>query len=251
MPGIEDHGQLPRVGAEAAVAGRQLVDHVGELGDIRTVAGIGVREQRDAAVAGDHQAEPDQAQVRAFLLGLAPTGLPRERCRVDEGGHIGHIQRQRRRVHTEHVDDPRRDAPLDLDQRRGVAGMHRVPEPAMIQRRLRHLHQMIPRRARPPVDEGQFGAGIHDPIQRRQREIGTHRGPRVGAAAPGHLVDDLDHPQLLDHRPGRSQITETQMPAARGHTRPPPIAASISAAVPRYFCSTIRGLPLTRAEVAR
>ena len=61
LPGVEDDGQRPGCGAQRAVAAGQFIDHGGELGDVGLVAGVGVGEQGDAAVAGDDQAEADQA----------------------------------------------------------------------------------------------------------------------------------------------------------------------------------------------
>ena len=76
--------------------GGQDREHLRELGDVRLAAGVGMRKQRDAAVPGDHQAQADQPQVRAFLLGLAAL---RDRhpgvAGVDEGGEIRHVQRHR------------------------------------------------------------------------------------------------------------------------------------------------------------
>ena len=78
LPGVEDHrhvrgaGRDPGRGADRLVLAEQLVDHGGELGDVGPVAGVGVPGQRDPAVPGDHQAQADQPQVGAFLLGLAP-----------------------------------------------------------------------------------------------------------------------------------------------------------------------------------
>lgn len=61
LPGVEDDGQRAGLAAEEAVAAGQFVDHGGELGDVGLVAGVGVGDQGDAAVAGDDQAEADQA----------------------------------------------------------------------------------------------------------------------------------------------------------------------------------------------
>jgi hypothetical protein len=80
LPGVEDDGHvgglLPAGRSDRLVPGLQLPDHVRELGDVGPVAGVGVPGQRDPAVPGDHQAQPDQPQVDAFLLRLRPT-----RCR--------------------------------------------------------------------------------------------------------------------------------------------------------------------------
>ena len=78
LPGVEDHRHVrgrrrdPGRGADRLVAAAQLVDHGRELGDVGLVAGVGMPGQRDPAVPGDDQAQPDQPQVAAFLLGLAP-----------------------------------------------------------------------------------------------------------------------------------------------------------------------------------
>jgi hypothetical protein len=70
LTGVIDHRQRLDVLDHVPVAGHQLVDHCGELGDIGPVPRIGMGDHRDPAVAGDHQRQPDQAQVGAFLLGL-------------------------------------------------------------------------------------------------------------------------------------------------------------------------------------
>ncbi len=76
LPGVEHDSHLsavlPGCGGQGGVPGGQGRDHLRELGDAGLVPGVGVRQQQDAAVAGDHQAEADQPQVRAFLLGLSP-----------------------------------------------------------------------------------------------------------------------------------------------------------------------------------
>ena len=97
VAGVEGHGQLARAAAEAPVAGDQLVDDRGELGDVGLVARVGAGDHRDPAIAGDHQRQADQPQVMAFLLGLAALGDRRLLIgRVDEGGEVGHVQHQAR-----------------------------------------------------------------------------------------------------------------------------------------------------------
>ena len=122
LAGVEDQGEPPSrladlVGAEFREAGGQLVDHLGELGDIGLVAGIGVGDQRDAAVDGNDQAKADQAQIGPFLLGVAPLG---DRGAVvggvDVGGEVRHVEHQARYLDLELVDDMGHDAPLDLSQ---------------------------------------------------------------------------------------------------------------------------------------
>jgi hypothetical protein len=102
VPGVGHHRQVRIVcrasagpgGADRGVPGRQLVDHVRELGDVGFVAGVGVPGQRDAAVPGDHQAQADQAKIGALLLRLAPLADRRLVVGgVDEGGEVGHVQR--------------------------------------------------------------------------------------------------------------------------------------------------------------
>jgi hypothetical protein len=60
LPGVEDHGQLAALAAEAVVPPHQLGDHGGELGDVVAVARIGVGEQRNPPIAGDYQTQTDQ-----------------------------------------------------------------------------------------------------------------------------------------------------------------------------------------------
>ena len=56
-----------------------------------------------------------------------------------EGGEVGHVQGRRRAVQPELRDDPQRDAAADLLQLLQGDGVHRVPEPAVIQRRAGNL----------------------------------------------------------------------------------------------------------------
>jgi hypothetical protein len=98
LPGVEydRHLRRARIGpgrrADRLVLGLELADHAGELGDVGPVPRVGVPGQREPAVPGDDQPEPDQPQVRALLLGFAP--LRDRRLGVgggDEGGEVGHV----------------------------------------------------------------------------------------------------------------------------------------------------------------
>jgi len=56
LSGVVDHGQRLDVLGQVLVAGQQFLDDGRELGDIWPVSGVGVGDDRDAAVAGHHQA---------------------------------------------------------------------------------------------------------------------------------------------------------------------------------------------------
>jgi hypothetical protein len=104
-------------GADRLVPGAELADQGGELGDVGPVARVGPPGQRDAAVAGNDQAQPDQPQVGALLLGLAALRDRRLAVRrVDEGGEVGQVQRHRRAVQLERLHDRQRDTVADLLQ---------------------------------------------------------------------------------------------------------------------------------------
>ena len=49
----------------------ELRDHGRELGDVRSVARVGVGDERHPPVSGHDEAEADYAQVGTFLLGVA------------------------------------------------------------------------------------------------------------------------------------------------------------------------------------
>jgi hypothetical protein len=219
VAGVEDHGQILNAASEFLVAGRQLIDDGGELGDVGTVARVSARDHRHAAVAGDHQRQPSQPQVMTFLLGPAALG---DRgpgiAGIDEGGEVGHIQHQGRQVQGEPLRHCPAEPAFNLGQPRRRDGIHGVPEPAVIQRHRRNLDPPVRRRGRPPIGEGQLRARRHNPVERGQRQIGTHRRSRIGPPRAHHLVDDPDHAQPLQHRPHRRHIPERQVPRPlRGH----------------------------------
>lgn len=58
-----------------SVPGGEGRDHLRELGDVGLVPRVGVRQQRDAAVAGDHQPQADQPQV-GVARGMGRSALP-------------------------------------------------------------------------------------------------------------------------------------------------------------------------------
>src|SRR5665647_3969474 len=99
------------------------------------VAGVGVAGDGDRAVAGHGQGEPDQAQVIALLLGVAPLG---DRgpvvARVDERGEVRHVQREAGQVQAELGDHRLADRPLRGRELGGVQRVHRIPEPAVVRR---------------------------------------------------------------------------------------------------------------------
>jgi hypothetical protein len=203
------------------IAGDQLVDDGGELGHIGLVARVGAGDHRDPAIAGDYQGQPDQAQVVAFLLGLATLGDRRLLVPgVDEGGEVGHVTHQGCQIQPELPGHRHAEPAFDLGQLRRRQRVHGVPEPAVIQRRSWDLDPPVRGRGGPPVRERQLRARAHNPVQRGQRQVGAHRGSRVRPSRSGHLIDDLGHPQPLDHRPGRCYIPECQVLCAlREHRR--------------------------------
>jgi hypothetical protein len=138
LAGVEHQREPPglRAAGQCLEAGGELADHRRELGHVGAVAGIGVRHQRDAAVDGDHQAQPDEAEIGPLLLGVAPLGDRGPVVgRVDPGGEVGHVQHQPRQVDPEGFDHGRHDPALDLVELRLADGVHRLPEAPVIEPR--------------------------------------------------------------------------------------------------------------------
>jgi hypothetical protein len=214
LPGVIHHGQRLHPASQLAVAVHQLADDGAELGDVRAVPGVGVGQQRDTALTGHHQRQPDQAQVGAFLLGLAPLRDRRLLIgRVDVGGEVGHVQHQPGQIQPELADHPGAQRGLDAAQVRLVQTIHRLPELAVVQHRAAQLHPPRTGGGVPPVRERQLRARRHDPVRRGQRDVGPDRGRRV-TAPRDHRVDHPGHVQPLQHRPDRGQITEALVLAA-------------------------------------
>ena len=219
LPGVVDHGQRLHTVDQQPVAGDQLVQHGAELGDVGAVAGVGVRDDRDPTVAGHDQRQTDQAQVHPLLLGLAALG---DRGPVvggvDVGGEVRHVQGHAGQVQAVPVDHATVDLRLDRGQVRLAQQVHRVPEPAVVQRGLVQLHPPRPGRGGPPVREGPLRTRVHQAVERGQRHIRAHRRPRVGVAGH-HIVDQPDHVQIGQHRPHRGHVPEPLMLTAYRHTR--------------------------------
>ncbi len=219
LPGVEDDGHVagagrdPGRGGDRLVLAEQLAGHRGELGDVGPVTGVGVPGQRYPAVPGDHQAQAHQPKVGALLLGLAPLRDRRLAVRgADERREIGHVQRHRRAVHPGCLNDPHRDRAADCFQLFQGDGVHRFPEPPVIQGAGRDLGEPVRGGGLPPVRERRLGTRRNEPVQRRQRQVGARGQRRPGRAGAGHLVDDRGDPQVLQHSPGRGHVPERQVP---------------------------------------
>ncbi len=219
LPGVEDdrHVRGPRrqpgCGAHRLVPGFQLVDHAGELGDVGPVPGIGVPGQRDPAVPGDHQAEADQPQVRAFLLGLAALRDRRPAVRRrDERREVGHVEGDGGHVHAAGLHDRHRDRAAGLLQLLRGDRVHRVPEPAVIQRRSGDLREPVRRGGLPPVREGGLGARRDQPVQRRQHQVRAGGQRLPGRARPGRCVDHGSNPEVFHDAPGCGDAPKRQVP---------------------------------------
>jgi hypothetical protein len=64
------------------------------------------------------------------------------------------------------------------------------------------------RGTRPPVRERPLGAGLADPVQRGQPQVGTHRHPTADRGGPYHRVDHRDRIQPRQHPPHRREVSE-------------------------------------------
>ena len=165
LPGVVDHGQRLHRIDQQPVAGHQLIQDGGELGDVGTVTRVGMRDDRDPAVAGDDQRQADQAQVDAFLLGFAALGDRGPLVGgVDVRGEVGHVEGDAGQVQAVPVDHAAVDLGLDRDQVIVGEQVHRVPEPAVVQGLLAQLHPARAGGGGPPVGEGPLRARVDHPV---------------------------------------------------------------------------------------
>jgi len=131
--------------------------------------------QRHPAVAGDHQAQSDQSQIGAFLLGLAPLRDGRLGVGgVDVGSEVGHVQGQRGQVQAEGLDHAQRQPVLDGSELPRGDGVHRLPELAVIQHRGPDPGEPVGGGGLPPRLEPQLRTRRHHPVARGQRQVGAH-----------------------------------------------------------------------------
>jgi hypothetical protein len=166
--GVIDHREGVGGPRQPPEAGDQLVDHRRELGHIGPVALVGVVQDGHAAVGGDHQPHPDQAQIQPLLFGMAPLGDGVALVgRVHEGGEVGHVQHQPGQVQVEALHHLCRHRPLDGAQIGHRERVHGVPEATVVQRGRRELDQPVPGGGLPPAGKGELGAGRHHPVTGR------------------------------------------------------------------------------------
>ncbi len=97
--------------------------------------------------------------------------------------------------------------------------MHRVPESAVVQHRGAHLNEPIGGGGAPPFLETAFRAGIHQPVQRGQRQVGAHRGAGIRPTRTDHRIDRLDHTQPGQDAPSGGHVPKRQMPGPLRHDR--------------------------------
>ena len=83
------------------------------------------------------------------------------------------------------------DPSLDLGQLGFVDLVHGVPKAPVVEGRRRQLYNPVAGRLGPPVGKSPLGAGVYDPIGRRQGHVGPHRARCIGPTRADDLVDDL------------------------------------------------------------
>src|SRR5262249_3580567 len=99
----------------------------------------------------------------------------------------------------------------------------RIPEPAVIQIPRTDLGEPVRRGSGPPPSEPQLRARVHHPVQRGQREVGTHAQRQTRRLTADDAINDAGHVQPTPHPPARADSTEGQVPGPlRLHARPVP-----------------------------
>ena len=81
----------------------------------------------------------------------------------------------------------------------------------------RQTHPAVAGGLAPPPSERQLGAGIAQPIERGQGDVGPHRRHRVSPPGADHFVDDLGDPQSPQYVPHRGGRPEGQVAGAIRH----------------------------------
>ena len=132
LPGVIDHGQRLHPGDQVPIAGHQLVDHGGELADVRPVTGIGVGDHRHPPPVST-SANPTSRRSVRFCLAL-PRRDQRARCRCRCRWRSWSCPAPARSGRAELGHHRPADAGLDHPQLGLAEAVHRIPEPAMIQR---------------------------------------------------------------------------------------------------------------------
>ena len=155
--------------------------------DVGLAAGVGVPGQRDPVIAGDYQAQPDQAQMTAFLPGLARCAIGALPMRVSMKVARLVMSSATEEQCSPNMLTPERDAAADLGQLLRGHGVHRVPEPQVVVHAGRDLGEPGCRRLGPSFGEGPLGARVGQPVQRRQHQVGAYGCARIRPPRPGHL----------------------------------------------------------------
>jgi len=181
---------------EETITGDQGFRDGGKLGGVVPVSRIDLMKQRNVKVPGDQQGQPDNPQVRALLLALAPLGEGRSRVEgVDGGEKIGCVVEKTGQIDLEAIDQRPGQVLFDGADLFGVEVAHVIPEP--LARKLAGGHRKEPAKNGPsvPIGQGGLALGREAAVDGRQGDIGADADPLV--PFPGVTVDRPDDIELL------------------------------------------------------
>ncbi len=133
-------------------------------------------DERHATVARYDEPETDKTKIGSFLLRV--TTLRDGRlvvARVDVGREVRHVKNEPGEIEVEGPDHLGDDPPLDLDGLALGDRVHRVPGPPVVEGAPGDAYQMVAGGLCPPLREGELRAGVTDPVQGGERDVGPDR----------------------------------------------------------------------------
>ena len=219
VPFIENQCNALTFLFEHLVAGDQIVQYLAKGDSIVLVSFVGLGKQRDMEIPGNQQRQADNAEIRAFGLGVAALSQLARVVRRKESVEVGGVVKKRSQINIQPFNHSPRNVIFDLRNSRLVKIVHVVPE-ALTPQGCR-VERKKPNQNGVPVPGGEFALACRRkrPIQGCQQYILAHRSPLVSFR--GVAVDRADNIQLLSHVPECGGGTEVALLGVERPSRSP------------------------------
>jgi hypothetical protein len=202
---VEDQGDLTNLLRERAAAFEQLLGHTVKGHGIGLIAGVGVMKQRDFAIGGDQNGQPQEAKVVVPLFAMAALRqLGTQVETVQEGKEVGGVKQQTAQIQAETGNGGVGQILFDGGHLFATDPLHVVPKTLTGQLCGGEGQQAAQRGFAVPAGDSCFAGGGETTVESRQQKI-VADGRTLVAPFGDVAVNGRDHVQSLGDREDRSR----------------------------------------------